>query len=167
MTAVMDSTTDVPVRKSVTVNANAEDAFRIFTEDFDSWWPRSHHIGKSPMKRAIVECRQGGRCYTVQEDGSDCDWGTVLAWEPPARLVIAWQITHQWGYEPELAKSSEVEVRFTPQGTQTTRIDLEHRYFNRHGPGAAAMRTAVGSANGWGDLLTLFVARIERSGEGS
>ena len=70
MTAVMDSTTDVPVRKSITVNASAEDAFRIFTEDFDSWWPRSHHIGKSPMKRAIVECRQGGRCYTVQEGRS-------------------------------------------------------------------------------------------------
>lgn len=163
MTAIVDSTTDVPVRKSITVKASAEDAFRIFTEDFDSWWPRSHHIGKSPMRRAIVECRQGGRCYTVQEDGSDCDWGRVLEWEPPARLVIAWQITHQWGYEPDLAKSSEVEVRFTAVAKQTTRIDLEHRYFHRHGSGGAPMRTAVDSTNGWGDLLGMFAARVDQS----
>jgi uncharacterized protein YndB with AHSA1/START domain len=164
VTAIVDSTMDVPVRKSIVVKAGMEDAFRIFTEDFDSWWPRSHHIGKSPMQRAIVECRNGGRCYTVQDDGTDCDWGTVLAWEPPRRLVFAWQITHQWGYEPDLAKSSEVEVRFTPGADGTTRVDLEHRYFHRHGAGGAAMRTAVDSPNGWGDLLALFGARVERGG---
>lgn len=158
----VDSTADVPVRKSIAVKASLEEAFRIFTEDFDSWWPRSHHIGKSPMTRAIVECREGGRCYTVQEDGTDCDWGRVLAWEPPRRLVFAWQITHQWGYEPDLAKSSEVEVRFTPAAGGTTRVDLEHRYFNRHRAGGAAIRTAVDSPNGWGDLLELFADRVQR-----
>ncbi|HSQ31523.1 MAG TPA: SRPBCC family protein [Gemmatimonadaceae bacterium] len=164
MTAILDSTTERPVRKSIAVKAGVEEAFRIFTEDFDSWWPRSHHIGKSPMKRAVVECRQGGRCYTVQEDGSDCDWGTVLAWEPPRRVVLAWQITHQWGYEPDLARSSEVEVRFTPAANGTTRVDLEHRYFHRHGAGGVAIRTAVDSPNGWGDLLVLFARRAGMTG---
>ena len=74
-----------PVRKTITVKATAERAFEVFTADFDSWWPRSHHIGKSPMKRSIIEEKLGGRCYTEQEDGTECDWGQVLAWEPPRR----------------------------------------------------------------------------------
>ena len=159
--STIQSTTVAPVRKSVVVNATVEHAFAVFTEDFDGWWPRSHHIGKSPMKRAIIEPRTGGRCYTEQEDGTDCDWGQVLAWDPPHRLVIAWQITPQWGYEPDLAKSSEVEIRFTPHGTGT-RVDLEHRHFERHGEGGAAMRTGVDSPNGWGDLLSQYVAHAEQ-----
>src|SRR5678816_996255 len=74
-----------PVIKSITVNAGPDEAFRVFTEDFDSWWPRSHHIGKSPMKKAIIEGRPRGRCYTQQEDGTDCDWGSILVWDPPKR----------------------------------------------------------------------------------
>ena len=152
---------DTPVRQSITVRAGLERTFRVFTSEFDSWWPRSHHIGSSPMKKAIIEERVGGRCYTEQVDGTECSWGTVLAWEPPTRVVLAWQITHQWGYEPDLAKSSEVEIRFTPIGDKSTRVDLEHRHFNRHGAGGDAMREAVGKPDGWGGLLNLFVQRIE------
>jgi uncharacterized protein YndB with AHSA1/START domain len=164
MTTMVDHTTDAPVVKSVTVKASVDRAFQVYTEGFDTWWPRSHHIGKSPMKRAIIEGKAGGRCYSEQTDGTDCDWGTVLVWEPPHRFVMAWQITPQWQYEPDLAKSSEVEVRFTSEPDGSTRVDLEHRYFNRHGPGADAMRTAVESTDGWGDLLKLFAARLEQTG---
>jgi len=159
----MTTTTDqaAAVRKSIHVEASPEVAFAVFTDDYDSWWPRTHHIGKSPMKKAIIEGRAGGRCYTQQVDGTDCDWGTVLAWEPPHRLVIAWQITHEWGYQPDLAQSSEVEVRFTAEGSGT-RVDLEHRHLERHGAGAAAMRTAVDSPNGWSGLLQLFADRVAR-----
>lgn len=150
-----------PVRKSVTVRASQADAFRIFTTEMDSWWPRSHHIGKSPMKRVIVEPKTGGRCYTEQVDNTDCDWGSVLAWEPPRRFVMAWQITHEWQFQPDLAKSSEVEVTFTALGDGRTRVDLEHRHFERHGTGAAAMRAGVDSPNGWGDLLALYTRRVE------
>ena len=150
------------VRKSITVMAGVERAFRVFTEDYDSWWPRSHHIGKSPMKKAIIETKQGGRCYSEQEDGSECDWGQVLAWEPPRRLVIAWQITHEWGYQPDLAQSSEVEIRFTPVDGGT-RVDLEHRHLDRHGVGAAPMRTAIDSPNGWSGLLQLFADRANQA----
>ena len=160
MTATMDRSTDVPVRKSITVKATVEHAFQVFTEEFDSWWPRSHHIGKSPMKKATIEGRTGGRCYTGHEDGSESDWGTILVWEPPHRFVMAWQITGQWQYEPDLAKSSEVEVRFSAEPGGLTRVDLEHRYLHRHGDDANAVRTAVDSPNGWGGILELFKEAI-------
>jgi uncharacterized protein YndB with AHSA1/START domain len=163
MMTATDPTTDVPVRKTVTVKASPERAFRIFTSELDSWWPRTHHIGKVPMKKAIIEGKPGGRCYTEQMEGSECDWGKVTVWEPPRRLVIAWQITHAWGYEPDLAKASEVEVRFSPDGSGGTRVDLEHRHFSRHGAGGASMRTAVDSEGGWGTLLKLYAERAEKA----
>ena len=165
----METTTDrsadmaiAPVRKSIVVKATVERAFNVFTEDFDSWWPRSHHIGKTPMKKAIIESRLGGRCYSQHEDGTDCDWGTVTAWDPPRRFVMAWQIHGEWGYEPDLAKSSEVEVRFTKEQDGRTRIDLEHRYLERHGSGGAAVRTSVDSPNGWSMIMSLLAARLDK-----
>src|SRR5579864_8409552 len=152
-----------PVSKTLTVKASVEHAFNVFTEGFDSWWPRSHHIGKSPMKKAIIQGVVGGRCYTEQVDGTDCDWGSVLVWDPPRRLVFAWQIDGKWQYEPDLAKSSEVEVRFTPQADGTTRVDLEHRHLSRHGEDAAAIRTSIDSEGGWGGLLRMYAAKVTES----
>jgi uncharacterized protein YndB with AHSA1/START domain len=131
-----DQTSDAPVRNSVTVKASIERAFRVFTGELDTWWPRTHHVGKSPMKKAIIEGRLGGRCYSEQIDGTECDWGTVLVWEPPSRFAIAWQVNYaEWQPEPDLAKSSEVEVRFTAEPD--------------------------GSTRGWGSLLQLYTARVE------
>lgn len=149
-----------PVRKSITVRASVQQAFEIFTEDFDSWWPRSHHIGSSPMRKAIIESRLGGRCYSEQIDGTECDWGQVLAWEPPHRLVIAWQIGGDWKYEPDLAKSSEVDIRFSAQPDGRTLVSLEHRHLDRAGASAGAMRAALESPNGWGGMLELFATRV-------
>ncbi len=165
MTTATDSTTETPVRKTITVKTPPERAFRVFTREIDSWWPRTHHIGKVPMQRILVEDRTGGRCYSEQTDGSECDWGKVLVWDPPGRLVIAWQITHTWGYEPDLAKSSEVEVRFSPDGSGGTRVDLEHRNFSRMGEGGPTMRKAVDSEGGWGTLMQLFAAQVEKETE--
>jgi uncharacterized protein YndB with AHSA1/START domain len=151
-----------PLQKSITVRASVERTFQVFTKEFDSWWPRSHHIGKSPMRRAIIEGRVGGRCYSEQEDGTDCPWGTVLEWDPPQRFVFSWNITPEWAYEPDSAKASEVEVRFTPVGQGQTRVDLEHRHFERHGAGGATMRAGVGAPGGWGTLLDLFAERVHQ-----
>ena len=93
-----------PVRRSIRVRASAERAFQVFTRDMDSWWPRTHHIGNSPMKRVVVEGRAGGSVYTEQEDGTVCPWGTVLTWEPPQRFVLAWQANPEWHLETDLAK---------------------------------------------------------------
>ncbi|HMF91622.1 MAG TPA: SRPBCC family protein [Candidatus Angelobacter sp.] len=163
MKTALNQTSETPVRKSISVKAGAERAFQVFTQGVDTWWPRTHHIGKSPMKKCIIEGRTGGRCYSEQVDGTECDWGQVLVWEPPRRFVLAWQITHTWGYEPDLAKSSEVEVRFTPVAGGSTRVDLEHRHFERHGAGADAMRTAVDAPNGWTTILQLYTEAAERA----
>jgi len=151
---------DVPVRKSIVVHASALDTFDTFIEEVDAWWPRTHHIGKSPMRRIIIEGRPGGRCYSEQMDDTQCDWGRVLVIEPPHRLVLAWQITHTWGYQPDIGKSSEVELRFVPLAAETTRVELEHRYFDRHGAGAEAMKTSVDMPNGWSLILSLFAERV-------
>jgi uncharacterized protein YndB with AHSA1/START domain len=162
MAANPDPVLDAPVRKSIVVNASPEHAFRVFTDGIDTWWPREHHIGKVPMKRVLVEGKRGGRCYTEQTDGTDCDWGSVLVWDPPRRLVLAWQINGAWQYEPEVARSSEVEVLFTPQSDGSTRVDLEHRHFDRLGPAGAGMSSMVNAPGGWGDTLRLFAARAEQ-----
>ena len=160
MTSMAEHTI-APVRRTIIVNARVERAFRVFTDGIDTWWPRSHHIGASPMTKAIIEPFAGGRCYSEQQDGTDCSWGQIIAWEPPHRLVLAWQITHEWGYEPDLAKSSEVEIRFAPLPDGSTRVDLEHRHFERMGPSGQTMKTAVEAPSGWGGLLTLFAERVD------
>lgn len=157
-----DAAAYAPVRKSVTVSTGIDHAFRLFTDRLDTWWPRTHHIGKSPMTKAIIEPFAGGRCYSDQQDGTECQWGTVTVWEPPRRLVLAWQITPEWGFEPDLAKASEVEIRFTAEGDGATRVDLEHRSFERMGPGGASMRTSVDGAMGWGHLLQLLAAEAAK-----
>lgn len=151
-------TTDplAPVSKTVTVRASVQDTFTAFTEGFDGWWPRSHHIGSSPMKKAIIECRLNGACTSLQEDGTYCPWGTVTAWEPPHRFVFAWQITPDWKYQPDLATASEVEVRFIEEPDGRTRVELEHRGFERMGAAGGAMRAGVDTPQGWNGLLHLF-----------
>ena len=155
MSAVLPAS-GASVRKTLTVHASVDHAFKVFTEGFDGWWPRGHHIGKQPMKKAVLEPRLGGRCYGQSADGTDADWGSVLVWEPPRRLVIAWQITPDWQYEPDLAKCSEVEVRFMPERDDVTRVELEHRHFEKHGAGGDSIREAVGGPGGWGGILELF-----------
>jgi hypothetical protein len=147
---------EAPVSKSIVVKADVEHAFRVFTEGFDTWWPRAHHIGKKPLVKAVIELKAGGRCFGREADGTECDWGRVLVWEPPTRFVLAWHIGPKWQYEPDPAKASEVEIRFTAGAGGTTRVDLEHRHFERHGEGAGLIRTGVDGPGGWGELLQLF-----------
>ena len=150
-----------PVRKSITVRTTPERAFAVFTAGVDGWWPRRHHIGRSPMRRVVFEGHVGGRCYTEQEDGSEADFGSVLVWDPPRRFVMAWQVTTDWKYEPDLARSSEVEVVFTQVGSGETRVDLEHGHFERYGPAGAAMRDAVDTPAGWSETLRCFAERAD------
>jgi uncharacterized protein YndB with AHSA1/START domain len=156
----MTQATETPVRQSITVEAPIERAFTFFTEHVDAWWPRDYKIGAADMKAAVLETRDGGRWYEQDVDGTECGWGQVLAWEPPTRVVLSWQITTAWQYEPDLAKSSEVEVRFTAESPSRTRVDLEHRGIDRHGPGADQMHDAVAGEGGWPRVLAGFAAAI-------
>jgi uncharacterized protein YndB with AHSA1/START domain len=163
MTMEVEAQVVEPVRKSIRVRADAARAFRVFTEEMDSWWPRTHHIGSSPMKRVVVEGRPMGAIYTDQEDGTICPWGSVLTWEPPHLFVMAWQIKPDWQFEPDLSKCSEVEVRFTPADDGTTLVELEHRGLQRHGMGCAKMREQVNAEGGWGALLGMFAAKADEA----
>jgi len=155
MTMTTEQTT--AVHKTVTVKADVEHAFNVFTAGFDTWWPRSHHVGKKPLQKAIIEPRVGGRCVGREADGNDCQWGTVTAWEPPRRLVIAWHIAPSFQVvDLDPSKSSEVEVRFTPEANGMTRVDLEHRYLERHGVDFEKLRASVAGPGGWGGLLQMF-----------
>ncbi|MGO8968164.1 MAG: SRPBCC family protein [Myxococcaceae bacterium] len=153
---------DEPVRKSVRVAASAERAFRVFTEGMDRWWPREHHIGTSPLKRAVLEPQSGGRWYAVFEDGSECDTGKVLAWDPPRRLVLGWQITAQWKFDPSFL--TEVEVTFTPEGPKRTLVQLEHRNLERYGAEALGLRKSIDSPGGWGKILGTFAVAAADEG---
>jgi uncharacterized protein YndB with AHSA1/START domain len=161
VTSTMSPTTATPVRKAITVQAPVERAFQVFTEGFDTWWPRSHHIGQSPLAEEVLELKVGGRCYGRSVDGSECDWGSVLVLEPPHRLVLAWRINLQWQFEPDPDKASEVEVRFTPLGDGSTRVELEHRHLERHGEGFEAIGKAVDAPNGWSGILEQYAAKVE------
>ena len=127
------------VEKSVTVRAAPSVAWQVFTEGIGSWWPlATHKIGKAKAVDAVIEPRVGGRWYERGDDGSTCDWGCVLVWEPPSRLVLSWDVNADWQHDPTL--KSEVEVRFIAEGRDATRVKLEHRHLDRYGPHREQMR---------------------------
>jgi uncharacterized protein YndB with AHSA1/START domain len=143
------------VRKVMSVKAPPEIAWRVFTEKMGTWWPLGEYkIGKSKAVDAVLEPRVGGRWYERGEDGSTCDWGRVLAWEPHSRLVITWDITADWQYDPKL--NTEIEVRFIADGKDATRVELEHRHLDRYGARREEMRRIFDTEGDWGKLLEMF-----------
>jgi hypothetical protein len=144
-----------PVRKSVVVDATPREAFDTFTAGIDRWWPKSHGIGAAPVVESIIEPRLGGRWFTRHADGSEAVVGHVSVWEPGERFVVSWEINADWKPDARIAFASEVEVRFSAAGAGQTRVDLEHRNFERMGqePGEK-MRNGVD--NGWPAILTLY-----------
>jgi uncharacterized protein YndB with AHSA1/START domain len=155
----MTTDTNVRVTKSVTVRASAERAFTVFTERFASWWPASHHIGAAELADAVIEPRVGGRWFERGVDGAECDWGQVLAYEPPARVVLSWHLQGDWSYHPDPARASEVEVRFVAEAPDRTRVELEHRHLERHDD-PDAVRDGVASPKGWSGILDGYTALI-------
>jgi uncharacterized protein YndB with AHSA1/START domain len=156
-------TTDLTIRKSVTVNAPREHAFNVWTEGFNDWWPSGHHIGEPDMEKAVIEWREGGRMYELGVDGSECDWGRVLVYEPPSRIVASWQINAQWQFDPDLERASEYEVRFIEQDEHTTLVEFEHRNLERHGAeDAQKLYTAFNQPGGWGGILEGFAKVASR-----
>ncbi|MBR0642637.1 SRPBCC family protein [Plastoroseomonas hellenica] len=140
------------VRRRIRVNAAPARAFEIFTSGMTRWWPRAHSINASPIQEIVMEPRVGGRWLERGEDGSECQWGRVLAWEPPVRLMLAWQISVQWRYDP--AVMTEVEVRFLADGDGTV-VELEHR-LNGYGEAAEQMRQIFDTPKGWQGVLENF-----------
>jgi uncharacterized protein YndB with AHSA1/START domain len=158
-TATARTIRPAPVRKELHVKVPPERAFEVFTAGFARWWPgTTHHIGAATYKTAVLEPRVGGRWYEIGDDGSACEWGDVLAWEPPHRLVLAWRITADWQYDASL--TTEVEVIFTAEAGGT-RVALEHRGLENWGERAAAMRTAIDSDGGWAGILKQYAEFVD------
>jgi uncharacterized protein YndB with AHSA1/START domain len=156
--------TGTTVRSAIVVEAPIEQAFRVFTEEFDRVKPREHNMLGVELAETVFEPRVGGRVYDRGVDGSECQWARVLAFEPPDRVIFSWDITPQWQIESDLEKTSEVEVRFIAESAERTRVELEHRNLDRHGDGWEGERDAVSSEGGWPVYLERFGALIAQHG---
>jgi uncharacterized protein YndB with AHSA1/START domain len=137
------------VRSSVVVEAPIDVAFKAFTEDFDRVKPREHNMLGVDIAESVLEPRVGGHLYDRGVDGSERRWGRVVAYEPPHRVVFTWDISPHWQIETDRDRSSEVEVRFIAETSERTRVQLEHRYLDRHGEGWEGLREGVGGGDGW------------------
>ena len=161
------------VRKSVRVAVSVERAFSVFVEQMETWWPPAHHIGEEPFEAIFVEPRVGGRWYERDGKGNACDWGQVLAWDPPHRVSFSWHLGPDWNFDADLAKASEVEIRFTAEGPGSTFVELEHRGLERHGEGYERLREMLDSPDAWSTTLAEFAnkaneqAKNEQAEEGT
>lgn len=144
------------VREAVTVQAPVETAFRVFTEQCDAWWPRSYRLGLAERVGIVLEPRVGGRWYQRTTDGNECDWGSVLAWEPPARVTLSWQIGIGFVPEPDPARASRVDVTFIVVGAERATVSVSHSELERHGDGWQAMAEGVAGERGWGGILRAY-----------
>jgi uncharacterized protein YndB with AHSA1/START domain len=147
---------DTSVRSTIVVEAPLERAFSVFTDEFGSFKPPEHNLLGVEVAETVFEPRVGGHLYDRGVDGSECRWARVLAYEPPNRVVISWDISPHWQLETDPEKTSEVEVRFVAETPDRTRVELEHRYLERHGDGWEGVRDGVAGAEGWPLYLQRF-----------
>jgi uncharacterized protein YndB with AHSA1/START domain len=149
-----------PVKQSIVVEAPIERAFKVFTEDFGSFKPREHNLLAVPIAETVFEPRVGGSIYDRGIDGSECRWARVLAFEPPHRVLLSWDISPRWQIETDPDKTSEWEVRFIAETPNRTRLELEHRHLERHGDGWEGERQGVEGDQGWPLYLRRFAELI-------
>ena len=148
------------VRTSIVVEAPLERAFSVFTDGIGSWFPPEYNLLDVEIAERVFEPRVGGRVYDRGADGSECHWARVLAYEPPERVVISWDISPHWQIETDPDKTSEVEVRFISESPERTRVELEHRNLDRHGEGWEHARESVSGDGGWPGCLRRFAEHL-------
>lgn len=154
--------TPSPVKQSIVVEAPIERAFKIFTEQFGSFKPREHNLLRVEIAETVFEPRVGGHLYDRGVDGSECRWARVLAYDPPHRVLLSWDISPRWQIETDPEKTSEWEVRFTAETANRTRVELEHRKLERHGEGWESERDGVAGDRGWPLYLRRFADLVAR-----
>lgn len=156
----MDEQDPTRLVRTVVVDAPVEQAFWAFVDRFDEVKPREHNLLGSPLVGTTFEPRVGGTLHDRAEDGSECHWGRVLVFDPPHRLVFTWDIGPTWQLVDDPARASEVEVTFELLGDGRTRLRLEHRHLDRHGPGWEGVASGVGEDGGWPLYLQRFAALV-------
>ena len=157
------SATTTTVRHQILVNAPISEAFKVFTERFGDFKPREHNLLQAAIAETVFEPRVGGNIYDRAVDGSECRWARILAFEPPDRVVFSWDISPRWQLETHPDLTSEVEVRFFAEAPDRTRVELEHRNIDRHGPGSESVRDGVDNEAGWPLYLQRYAALFERN----
>jgi len=160
----MTRTADVVVRRQVVVEAPIDRAFDVFTERFGDFKPKEHNLLGAPIAATVFDPEVGGHITDRSVDGSECRWARILAYEPPDRVVFSWDISPRWQIETDPDRSSEVEVRFTAETPQRTRVELEHRHLDRHGPGWESVRDGVAHDAGWPLYLDRYAALFTAGG---
>jgi uncharacterized protein YndB with AHSA1/START domain len=157
----MAQTDAATVRKQIVVRAPIERAFAVFTDRFGDFKPPEHNMLGTPIAETVFEPRVGGNIVDRAVDGSECRWARILAFEPPDRVVFSWDISPQWTIETDPARTSEVEVRFYAESPTRTRVELEHRHIDRHGPGWQAVADGVDGSEGWPLYLDSYAALVK------
>jgi uncharacterized protein YndB with AHSA1/START domain len=160
---VSTNAAETSVRRQIVVEAPIDRAFRIFTEKFGSFKPPEHNLLAVPIAETVFEPRVGGHLYDRGVDGSECRWARVLAYEPPNRVVISWDISPQWRIETDPSKTSEVEVRFISEAPSRTRVELEHRHLERHGEGWESVREGIAAKDGWSLYLQRYAEQVTKT----
>jgi len=156
----MTTKASTEVRHEAVVAAPLEEAFTTFTKRFGDFKPREHNLLSSPIAETVFEDHVGGHIYDRAEDGSECRWARVLAYDPPARVVFSWDIGPTWQIETDPELTSEVEVTFTSEGPERTRVNLRHYRLDRHGPGWESVRDGVDTQEGWPLYLARFTGLL-------
>lgn len=159
----MSTADNTVVRRQVTVNSSIERAFSVFTDQFGDFKPKEHNLMASPIAETRFDPHVGGHIYDVAEDGTECRWARVPAFEPPSRVVFSWDISPYWQIEAAEAKTSEVEVNFIAEAPDRTRVELEHRHLDRHGDGWEGVRDGIANEGGWPTYLALYATVVDKS----
>jgi uncharacterized protein YndB with AHSA1/START domain len=152
---------DTTVQAHVVVDAPLERAFSFFTDRFGSFKPREHNLLAVEIAETVFEPFVGGYLYDRGVDGSECRWARVLAYEPPNRVLLSWNISPRWQLETDLEQTSEWEVRFIAETPKRTRVEVEHRNLERHGAGWEAVRDGVAAPDGWPLYLKRFAEVVK------
>ena len=153
------------VRRSIVVAAPIDQAFAVFTGRFGDFKPPEHNLLRAPIVETVFEPHVGGNIVDRAVDGSECRWARILAYEPPHRVVFSWDISPRWEIVTDPALASEVEVRFFTDTPGRTRVELEHRHIDRHGPEWQAVTDGVDGAEGWPLYLARYAALFIGGGE--
>jgi uncharacterized protein YndB with AHSA1/START domain len=151
------------VRRAVTVPLTPAQAFEMFTERLGDFKPPEHNLLTVPIAETVVELRVGGSIIDRGIDGSECRWARILTFDRPNTLVFSWDIGPTWQIETDPDRVSEVEVRFVADGTGSTRVELEHRHLDRHGPGWESVREGIDGQQGWPLYLDRFAALVNET----
>jgi uncharacterized protein YndB with AHSA1/START domain len=154
--------TATSVKRSILVEAPIERAFEVFTKRFGSFKPVEHNLLAVKIAETVFEPRVGGHLYDRGVDGSECRWARVLAYDPPHRVLLSWNISPRWQIESDPDKASEWEVRFTAETPQRTRVEIEHRKLERHGEGWEGVRDGVAGDQGWPLYLQRYADLLAR-----